>query len=116
MSEELFDLEEFKDRVQGDTELLLELLEIFVADYEVKRQSLQEAVGKGDYEEIKSVAHSLKGASGNISAKSLREVFVQIEELAKTNDMSKADGWLNQLDEVYAALGKRIEEVKVELS
>lgn len=116
MSEELFDLAEFKERVQDDIALLLELLDIFAADYQVKRQSLQEAVDKGDCEELKSVAHSLKGASGNISAKSLRAVFVKLEEAAKSGDLSQAGSLLKQLDEVYASLSAKLAEVKKELS
>ena len=116
MSDELFDLNEFKERVQDDTELLLELLDIFCADYELKRQSLQQAIDKGDCDEVKSVAHSLKGASGNISAKSMREIFVQIEEAAKAGDVSGAPVLLGKLDEIYVQLSKRMAEVKSELS
>ena len=116
MSEELLDLNEFKERVQDDTELLLELLDIFVADYQVKRQSLQEAIDKGDCEEVKSVAHSLKGASGNISAKSMRAIFLLIEDAAKGGDVSNTGDLLSQLDEIFNSLSTRIEEVKKELS
>jgi HPt (histidine-containing phosphotransfer) domain-containing protein len=116
MSEELFDLAEFKERVQDDTALLLELLDIFASDYEVKRQSLQEAISKGDCDELKSVAHSLKGASGNISAKSLRAVFVKLEDAAKSGDLSNTGDLLKQLDEVYTSLSARLVEVKKELS
>jgi len=116
MSEELFDLAEFKERVQDDIALLLELLDIFAADYEIKRQSLQEAIDKKDCEELKSIAHSLKGASGNISAKSLRAVFVKLEEAAKSGDLSSSGELLKQLDDVYASLSARLVEVKKELS
>jgi len=116
MSDELFDLEEFKERVQDDHELLLELLDIFATDFELKRKSLQEAVDKGDCEEVKSIAHSLKGATGNISAKSLREIFIKFEDAAKEGDVSNTGDLLGQLDETYSALSKRIEKVKGELS
>ncbi len=92
------------------------VLEIFAADYDLKRKSLQEAVDKGDCEEVKSVAHSLKGASGNISAKSLREIFLQLEDAAKTGDVSNTGDLLKQLDEIYTQLSARLEEVKNELS
>ena len=65
MSDEVLDLNEFLERVQDDKELLLELLDIFSDDYQKKRVQLEEAVNKNDSEQIKSVAHSLKGASGN---------------------------------------------------
>ena len=115
MSDQLLDLVEFKERVQDDIDLLLELLDIFVADYVGKRKALEEAVSKKDFDQLKSVAHSLKGASGNISAKNLREVLIKLEEMGKSNDLSSAGATLAQLDEAYQALEKRIDEVKQEL-
>jgi HPt (histidine-containing phosphotransfer) domain-containing protein len=115
MSDQLLDLAEFKERVQDDIDLLLELLDIFTADYVGKRKALEEAVGKKDFEQLKSVAHSLKGASGNISAKNLREIFMKLEEMGKANDVSNANALLAQLDQAYVALEGRINEVKQEL-
>jgi len=85
MSEDLLDVNEFMERVQDDKELLLELLDIFLADYMEKRKTLQEAVDGQDFEQIKGVAHSLKGASGNISAKSMCEIFSSLEEMGKNS-------------------------------
>ena len=97
MSEDILDLAEFKERVQDDTELLLELLDIFA-------------------ESLKSTAHSLKGASGNISAKKLRELFLKIEEMGKAGNAAGAKELLPSLDEAYGELTKRFEEVKKELA
>ncbi|HLF18284.1 MAG TPA: Hpt domain-containing protein [Candidatus Omnitrophota bacterium] len=115
MNDQLLDLDEFKERVQDDIDLLLELLDIFMADYVGKRAALGEAISKKDIDQLKSVAHSLKGASGNISAKSLREIFLQMEDMAKKNDLSPGNDLLAKLDETYTALTKRIETVKQEL-
>ncbi len=112
MSDNVFDLQEFMERVQNDKELLLELLDIFVEDYKTKRQLLSEAIDKQDYEQVRSIAHSLKGATGNISAKALRQTFMQIEEMAKAGNLEGIDKILVILDSQYEELQSRIDAVR----
>ncbi len=115
MSDNILDLPEFMERVQDDKELLLELLDIFSADFEEKRVALKEAVAQSDFEAIRQIAHSLKGASGNISAKLLREVFLKMETNGKEETLEGLDGLLQNMDEAYAALQERMTAVKAEL-
>ncbi len=116
MSEQAIDLEEFLERVQDDKELLLELLDIFTEDYQEKRVLLQEAVDSNNCEEVKSIAHSLKGASGNISAKALREVFIKLEIMGEGNDISAAGDLWSELDKGYEDLLACIGQLKEKLS
>ena len=116
MSDDVLDLDEFKDRVQDDTELLLELLDIYTADFKEKRPKFDQILQSGNADELRSLAHSLKGASGNISAKLLRETFFQLEEKGKSGNISGADELLKVVDERYAALEERITSVKQELA
>lgn len=115
MSEEIIDVPEFMDRVQEDKDLLKELLDIFVEDFEQKRIKLTEAVASKDFETIKSIAHSVKGASGNISAKPLREVCIVLETKGKERDAAGLTVLLQDLDRQYTALKKRIVTLKEEL-
>ena len=114
MNDNVVDLNEFLDRVQGDKELLLELFEIFVEDYTEKRKLMGDAVVKKNFEEIKSIAHSLKGASGNISAKSLRETFLRFEEMGRSNKTDGAETILKNMDKQFIDLLKCIEEIKMQ--
>ena len=115
MGNDSIDLNEFLERVQDDKELLLELIDIFAEDYEVKRKLLGEAVENNDYEEIKSVSHSLKGASGNISAKKLRLILLQFEEMGKSKDLSGSKEIIETLDKEYSDVAARFESLKEEL-
>lgn len=115
MSDQILDVPEFMERVQDDKELLLELLDIFVEDFEQKRVTLGEAITNKDFEVIGSIGHSVKGASGNISAKQLREVCIVMEEKGKSQDASGLEDLLSQMDKEYAILKERIVEVKKEL-
>ncbi len=115
MDEAVIDIEEFLERVQEDKELLFELLEIFTEDFGEKRELLSTAVAGKDYEQIRGIAHSIKGASGNISAKVLRTICVTLEDMGKNNNLDGIEDLLVNLDKSFEHLTARIEEVKKEL-
>ena len=115
MSDEIIDVPEFMDRVQEDKDLLKELLDIFVEDFDQKRVKLTEAVATKDFETIKSIGHSIKGASGNISAKFVRAVCIKLETRGMEKNDSGLEDLLKDLDREYDALKKRIVTLKKEL-
>jgi len=105
MAEDVIDLADVLERVQDDKELLLELLDIYQEDFIQKRAALADAIAKKDFVKIKEVAHSMKGASGNISAKRLYATTLELEHKAKD---SNGDG----LDELLKLVDSQFEEVK----
>ena len=115
MNDDVLDLQEFLDRVQDDKDLLLELLDIFSEDYQVKRKGLDLAVSQKNYEDLRGIAHSLKGATGNISAKSLRMLFMKLEEMGKNNTVDGAAPILIHVDEEFKKFQERVSIVKKEL-
>ncbi|MDP8212307.1 MAG: Hpt domain-containing protein [Candidatus Zapsychrus exili] len=115
MSEQLFNLSEFMERVQDDKELLLELIEIYIEDFKIKRQSLIVAIEGNNSEEIRNIAHSLKGASGNISAHSLREVFSKLEGMGKNEDLTGAPELIADADKIFEEFLSRVSNLKEEL-
>jgi HPt (histidine-containing phosphotransfer) domain-containing protein len=115
MSDDVLDLADFKERVQDDIELLLELLDIYEEDYKKKRVALEEAVRGRNPDEVRNIAHSLKGASGNISAGQLRESFYKLEEMGKTKNLEGAQAALSQVDQEYEALARRFVSLREEL-
>ena len=116
MSDEVLHLEEFLERVQNDKNLLLELLDIFIEDFYQKRKLMDEAVSTNDYEQIKRISHSLKGSSGNISAKSLRAILLKFESMGKNNNLAGVDEVLLNIDEEFKKLLGRIKDLKEELN
>ena len=106
MSEEIIDLKDVLERVQDDKELLDELFDIYQEDFVVKRKALGDAIAARDIAKIKEVAHSMKGSSGNISARPLHAACLKLEMLAKED---KTDG----MQEVASTIDGYFEEVKV---
>ena len=106
MSEDIIDLPDVLERVQGDKELLLELLDIFQEDFLLKRAILAEGITKSDLNKIKEVAHSMKGASGNISAKRMHATCLDLEQLARSGGTTGMDSLLTTIDGQF-------EEIKI---
>ncbi len=115
MSDDILDVPEFMERVQDDKDLLRELLDIFMEDYAQKRKNLGEAIMAKDFESIRSIGHSVKGASGNISAKRVREICMQLENKGKDQDGEGLEDLLASLDKEYEQLKERIAVVQQEL-
>lgn len=113
---EIIDLKDFMERVQDDKELLLELLDIFQEDFIGKRQALDEAVNAKDITKIKELAHSLKGASGNISAKDMHANFLKIEIAAKSDDVVQAATILKDVDVQFAQIKEFAAKIKKEFT
>src|ERR1041385_6600484 len=105
MAEDIIDLPDVMERVQDDKELLLELLDIYQEDFVIKRGILAEAIAKKDFTKIKEVAHSMKGASGNISAKRLYATCLKLESQAKENNPAG-------LEETLKIIDGQFEEIK----
>jgi len=100
------DLKDVFLRVQDDKELLAELFDIYLEDFVVKRQALADAIAAHDIAKVKEVAHSMKGSSGNISAKPMYAACLQLEVLAKEG---KTDGML----EVLTSIDSYFERIKI---
>jgi HPt (histidine-containing phosphotransfer) domain-containing protein len=114
MNQEPVDLKEALDRVQEDRGLLMELFDIFQDDFVEKRKNLEGAIRTKDFEQIKSIAHSLKGASGNISAKLIHAACLEIEQKGKSQDLNSMDGLIKNLDSHFFALQAFIKKLKEE--
>src|SRR5947209_20244814 len=58
-------------RLNGDTQLLNEVLELFLQQLPTMLANLRKAVSSNDPEEVRMAAHALKGSAANISAVSV---------------------------------------------
>jgi len=112
MGKNAIDIADVLERVQDDWELLFELFDIFEQDYAVKRKALGEYAEQKNFEKIRDVAHSLKGASGNISAKPLFHSFFQLEKLAEKKEMKGIPELLLDVDQQFTELMAEISELK----
>jgi HPt (histidine-containing phosphotransfer) domain-containing protein len=104
---EIIDLKDALERVQDDKDLLLELFDIFTEDFAAKYPVFQQACQKGDGVTFKMMAHGFKGATGNISAARMHANCIELDNKAKTGDISGAGPQVE-------LLGRQFEEFKAE--
>jgi PAS domain S-box-containing protein len=97
MKDSVFDRAELLDRVGGDEEIADEIIQIFLDEYEKQSAALTEAVATGNADRLREVAHSLKGASGNVSAHALARAARALEDTGRSGQMDNAAAQLQQL-------------------
>ena len=115
MSDDVIDLPEALERVQDDKGFLVELLDIFQEDFLKKRAVLAEALTTKDITKVKEVAHSMKGSSGNISAKRMYAMCLELEKLAKTDSIDGMQDLARNMDAQFAGVQVFAAKLKKEL-
>ncbi len=96
--QEVLDEAGLMDEFEGDNELLAELMDSFFEDCPRLLTELREALAGGDAAALGSVAHTIKGGSGNFFAKAAFETALSLEQMGKVGDLSGADVACNQLE------------------
>jgi CheY-like chemotaxis protein/HPt (histidine-containing phosphotransfer) domain-containing protein len=92
-------------QVEGDTELLTELVMIFLQDCPRLVGAVREAVARGDAKALERAAHTLKGTLSNFAASAAIAVALRLEQMGR-------EGNLAQAGEACAALEAEIERLK----
>jgi PAS domain S-box-containing protein len=78
------------ERVEGDRELLTEMIHLFQEDAPKLLTAMRDALQGGDMAVLERSAHSLKGAASNLSAKATAAAALQLENDAKSKDAESA--------------------------
>ncbi len=106
--EKLWDREQALTRLLNKEVLLNKICEVFVVKAPIKVQELIEQHKKGNIEEVRQIAHALKGMCGEISANKLRELFSDIEVIAEKGNLDIGA----QLISIEKMIPKLVEDVK----
>lgn len=87
-------LGELKDIMEDEFDVLIDT---FVADSEAKITTLAEVIAAADADELRKVAHSLKGSSSNVCAAQFSEFARQLEHMGKEGTTEGAADVFEQL-------------------
>ena len=74
----------------GDTELIVDLIEMFLEDGPDRVREVREGLETEDWERVERAAHSLKGSSGNLGASKVQDVSEALQ-LASRLDIQTPD-------------------------
>ncbi len=91
-------------RVGGDTELLKEVVELFLEDYPSTVEKIKSAVASRDAAALEHSAHSLKGSVSTFGAGRAFEAAFALEKQGRSGDLSDVQNGLLQLEQALEAL------------
>ena len=104
------------ERVEGDHELLTEMIHLFQEDAPNLLTAMRDALQRGDMAVLERSAHSLKGAVSNFSAKAAAAAAAQLEKDAKNKDAEFAKESLVEVERAVKHLLPALAEICQEVS
>jgi len=104
----VFDYDDFMERMDGDMDLLKEVIEIFLEDAPSLVGALRLAILGGDKDAMERAAHTLKGAAANISAKGLQSLSANMQEIIKKGEAGDIEKLLGNMETHYEELAKAL--------
>ena len=95
---DVFDRTSLLARIEGDKTLLQELIGLFLEDAPQRLDHLRDALVDNDAQQLERIAHTLKGAAGNVCAHRTFEAAKRLERLAKMGDVLKTTDAFTDLE------------------
>jgi signal transduction histidine kinase len=96
------------DRLGGDSQLLSELIEIYLSQSPSLLAAAQRALQEKNGRDLARVAHTIKGSAGNFSARATLETAERLEAFAEEGDFSRAQEAMSALDREMERLGRAL--------
>ncbi len=102
-----------RELIDGDTEYLVELIDIFLADAPKLLNRLRQAIEQVNPAELHLAAHTLKGLAANFGATQLADLSREMEILGQENTLEGAAHWLNQVESEYKRTKEAMEALRL---
>lgn len=96
----------------GGNAFVVKMIDLFASYGEEKLAAAQSSHQAGDLVGIANAVHPIKSSAGNIGAKRVQTLAQQIEELARQSKADDLASLLTELNEVFSASKKELEQVK----
>jgi two-component system sensor histidine kinase/response regulator len=104
-----WNLKELMDRLEGDHELLRELLQMFRTDAEMNMRLAADALLRSDLESAGRAAHTLKGMLKNLAMNGPGEIAAALENAARDKNIQEATAQMPLLEKALKELQPEIE-------
>ena len=100
-----FDPTEALERLDGDEELLREVVELVHDEWLRQSVALESALKHADAPAVAAAAHSLKGAVGQLSSEGVAAGAAQVERAARSGDLTTAESsWRSAAPQIETLL------------
>jgi PAS domain S-box-containing protein len=107
----ILDHEALLTGLDGNRQLLRELAQLFMADYPKQLAEIKTAVQRGNAEELRRAAHTLKGSVGNFAAKKAFEAARRLEIMGRDGDLRAAHDACVSLEDELSHLIKELRKL-----
>lgn len=111
-SSDVFNLKDAMRLVDGDTDLLKDIISIFIETYPEQIEQIKKTIDNSNAKELRETAHALKGSVGSFGKNSTYELAYQLETLGQRGDMKDSREVFSQLVVELASLKDELEEYK----
>ncbi|MBF0410002.1 MAG: Hpt domain-containing protein [Candidatus Riflebacteria bacterium] len=105
---QVLNVADLKDRLMDDVDLINEVLITFFADFKRRLSELNESALCGDLARASKAVHSIKGASGNVSAEVLMNTALQVELAAKSGDLATVNASIDKIESDFNDFRKAV--------
>src|SRR5690242_5631959 len=102
--ESAFDREEALARLEGDSELLAEMVSLFLQSHGEQVSEIKAGLARKDIEAVRRAAHALKGAIGNFTSRGAFQAAQRLEEIARRGDLAGAERAFTDLEDALRRL------------
>ncbi len=111
MNNQVIDLDSALERLGGDKEFLVELLEDLNDQIRESIPSIEKSIKDSDFTELRAKAHSIKGAAANLSVIGLANKFSELEQKALTEDGAGATELLENIKALKDEFDQALEKI-----
>jgi CheY-like chemotaxis protein len=108
----VFNEAELLDRLMDDRNLEKMILDAFLAEMPSQLVALKQYIRQRDTEKARLQAHSMRGASANLAAHSLRDVFLEAESFAKQGDLDGMAACISRMEREYQRFERTIKKLQ----
>lgn len=105
---EVFDRSQALERMEGDEELLFEMIELFLEDCPSQMEGIRTALAAGDPDRLGNAAHAFKGSVGNFGARTSFDAAQRLEHLARERRIDESGDAVRELEAEVDRLGPRL--------
>ncbi|MCG7536463.1 ATP-binding protein [Pseudoalteromonas sp. OOF1S-7] len=110
LSGEVLDIDGTIARLQGDSELYLQICMLFYNKAPQKLLSLKEQCNKQAHAQVKQISHALRGQSGDIGAQRLTQLLAKLEEGAGREDGADYSVLIESIEAQYLVLEQVLQD------
>ncbi|MCP4116130.1 MAG: response regulator [Desulfobacteraceae bacterium] len=110
--DEVIDMDDLKEIMDGNKNLLEKCVQTYSADYPALLKRIIKDVEQGDHARLKKDAHRLKGMLSYLAAPNAADAAFQLEKMGAQKEItSRADQHIRLLEKSYSDILKRLEAV-----